>query len=121
MSFRDDEEPALVDYWHAMKRAATRAWGNFDLKRIDDVDGDYEVIDRIYQEIDAADMVIADLTMSPANVYLELGYARGRSKRVIQTCHEDTPLEFDVRGNRTLIYRNAATLEEKLLSLLNAL
>lgn len=121
MSFHHDEEPALVDYWHAMQRAALRAAGNFDLRRIDEVEGDYEIIDRIYQEIDAADLVIADLTMSPANVYLELGYARGKGKCVIQTCREGTLLEFDVRGHRTLTYRNAATLEEKLLSYLNAM
>lgn len=65
--------------------------------------------------------MIADLTMSSANVYLELGYARGRNKIMIQTCREDTLLEFDVSGRRTLLYRNAATLEEKLLNCLNSL
>jgi len=120
MSFRHDDEPALVDYWHAMQRAAARAKGNFELRRIDEIDGDYEIVDRIYDEIDAADLVIADLTLSPANVYLELGYARGKNKRVIQTCREGTPLEFDVRGHKTLTYYNAATLEEKLLGYLNA-
>lgn len=59
--------------------------------------------------------------MAPANVYLELGYARGKGKPIIQTCREDTPLEFDVRGRRTLTYRNAATLEEKLLRHFKAL
>jgi hypothetical protein len=116
MCFRYAEEPALVDYWHAMRRAASRAGGGFDLRRMDEIDGDYEVIERIYEEIDAADLVIADLTMSSANVYLELGYARGKGKHVIQTCREGTILEFDVRGHRTLTYPNAATLEEKLLN-----
>lgn len=115
MSFRHEEEPALIDYWHAMQRAAKRAGGQFDLRRIDELVGDYQVIERIYAEIEAADLVIADLTMSPANVYLELGYARGKGKSVIQTCRSGTPLEFDVRGHRTLTYRNAASLEEKLL------
>ena len=36
------------------------------------------MVDRVYREIDEADLVIADLTLSPANVYLEIGYARGR-------------------------------------------
>ncbi len=121
MSLREAAEPALVDYWHAMRRAATRSHGSFDLRRIDQVQGDYEIIGRIFDEIDAADLVIADLTLSPANVYLELGFARGRDKPIIQTCHEKTPLEFDVRGHRTLIYRNATTLEDKLLNHLNSL
>jgi nucleoside 2-deoxyribosyltransferase len=120
MSFRDNEEPALVDYWHAMQRAATRARGDFDLRRIDKVEGDYEIVDRIAREINAADLVIADLTLLSANVIFELGYARGRGKYVIQTCREGTHLEFDIRGRRTLMYRNATILEEKLLRHLNA-
>jgi nucleoside 2-deoxyribosyltransferase len=121
MSFREEEEPALVDYWQAMLRAAEKAQRDFQLIRVDEVEGDYEIVEQLYKEIDAAHLVIADLTLSPPNVYLEIGYARGRSKKVIQTCRADTSLEFDVRGRRTLIYRNATTLEHKLLRELDAL
>ena len=121
MSFREEEEPALVDYWQAMLRAAGRARRNFDLRRIDLIEGDYDIVDQIYKEIDAAHIVIADLTLSSANVYLELGYAKGRDKYVIQTCRDDTRLEFDVRRRRTLIYRNATTLEHILLRALDGL
>jgi nucleoside 2-deoxyribosyltransferase len=121
MSFQDSKEPALIDYWHAMQRAAARARGNFDLRRIDKMEGDYDIVDQITKEIDSADIVIADLTLSSANVFYELGYARGRNKYVIQTCREDTRLEFDVRGRRTLLYANATTLEEKLLHHFNTL
>jgi hypothetical protein len=120
MSFRERDEPALIDYWHAMLRAAERARREFILVRLDKLDGDYEIVERIYREIDAAQLVIADLTLSSANVYLEIGYARGRQKRVIQTCRSDTRLEFDVRNRRTLVYQNATTLEDKLLSELDA-
>lgn len=120
MSFREHDEPTLVDYWQAMLRAAGRARREFNLVRLDEVDGDYEIVDRIYREIDAAYLVIADLTLSSANVYLEIGYARGRRKRVIQTCRSDTHLEFDVRNRRTLIYQNATMLERKLLQALDA-
>jgi hypothetical protein len=121
MSFREEEEPALVDYWQAMLRAASQARREFKLIRLDEVEGDYDIVDRIYKEIDASHMMIADLTLSPPNVYLEIGYARGREKQVIQTCRYDTQLEFDVRGRRTLTYRNATTLEHKLLQELNAI
>ena len=120
MSFREHDAPTLVDYWHAMLRAAERARGAFNLVRLDEIDGDYEIVDRIYSEIDAAQLVIADLTLSSANVYLEIGYARGRRKRVIQTCRSGTRLEFDVRKRRTLIYQNATMLEQKLLHELDA-
>jgi nucleoside 2-deoxyribosyltransferase len=121
MSFREEEEPALVDYFQAMLRAAEKARREFTLIRLDQVEGDYAIIERIYKEIDAAHLVIADLTLSSPNVYLEIGYARGRRKHVIQTCRSDTQLEFDVRGGRTLMYRNATMLEHKLLRELDAL
>jgi nucleoside 2-deoxyribosyltransferase len=121
MSFRECDEPRLVDYWRAMWRAAERARREFKLVRIDEIDGDYEIVERIYREIDAADLVIADLALSSANVYLEIGYARGREKRVIQTCPAGTQLEFDVRNRRTLVYQNATTLEDKLLRELDAM
>jgi hypothetical protein len=120
MSFRERDEPTLVDYWHAMLRAADRARGAFNLVRLNEIDGDYEIVDRIYREIDAAHLVIADLTLSSANVYLEMGYARGRRKQVIQTCRSGTRLEFDVRNRRTLVYENATMLEQKLLHELDA-
>jgi hypothetical protein len=120
MSFRERDEPTLVDYWHAMLRAADSARRAFNLVRLNEIDGDYEIVDRIYREIDAAHLVIADLTLSSANVYLELGYARGRQKRVIQTCRSGTRLEFDVRNRRTLVYQNATMLEQKLLQELDA-
>ncbi len=67
-------------------------------------------------EIDNSDIVIADFTLSPANVYFELGYARGIRKRIIQTARKSTALEFDVRNWRTTFYRNANELEEKLVA-----
>jgi hypothetical protein len=46
MSFREEEEPALVDYWQAMLRAAERARRNFELRRIDLIEGDYDIVER---------------------------------------------------------------------------
>ena len=50
-----------------------------------------------------ADVLLADFTLSSANVYFELGCARGQNKRVIQTARKDTRLDFDVRNWRTII------------------
>ncbi|MEA2337263.1 MAG: hypothetical protein QOE82_1270 [Thermoanaerobaculia bacterium] len=120
MSFREEEEPGLVDYWQAMKRAARAVSERIDLRRIDLKEGDYEISQKIMTEIDEADIVIADFTLSSRNVYFELGYARGKSKRLIQTARKGTDLEFDVRNWKTLFYRNGTELEEKLRSALDA-
>jgi hypothetical protein len=121
MSFRNEQEPALIDYFAAIKRAADASGLPLDLKRIDLVDGDYEISQQIMDEIDRSQIVIADFTLSPANVYFELGYSRGRGdKQIIQTARKDTALEFDVRNWRTEFYRNATELEEKILPALRS-
>jgi nucleoside 2-deoxyribosyltransferase len=122
MSFREEEEPALADYYRAMERAAERVGhGTIELVRIDQVEGDYEISTEIMQRIDSCDAVLADFTLSARNVYFELGYARGVKKPVIQTARRGTGLEFDIRNWRTSFYRNATELEENLLAPLSDL
>lgn len=115
MSFKEEEEPALVDYYNAMERAATETRLPITLHRIDRQEGDYEISQKIMDEIDQSDIVITDFTLSPRNVYFELGYTRGKGIRVIQTARNGTELEFDVRNWRIVFYRNATELESKLI------
>jgi schlafen family protein len=115
MSFRDEEEPALVDYYRAIERAVKATKLPLKLNRVDLVEGDYEISQRIMDEIDRADVVISDFTLNSRNVYFELGYARGIKKRIIQSARKGTELEFDIKTWRTLFYRNATELEEKLI------
>jgi nucleoside 2-deoxyribosyltransferase len=75
----------------------------------------YEISQQIMNEIDQADIVISDFTLNARNVYFELGYARGKGCRIIQTARKGTILEFDIRNWRTLFYRNATELEERFI------
>jgi nucleoside 2-deoxyribosyltransferase len=115
MSFRVEEEPALIDYYHAIERASTSTNLPIDLSRMDLIEGDYEISQEVMKRIEDADVLIADFTLNSCNVYFELGYARGLRKRVIQTARKETSLEFDTRNWRTLFYRNATELEERIL------
>jgi hypothetical protein len=72
-------------------------------------------------EIDKCNFLIADFTLSPHNIYFEIGYARGAKKKIIQTARKGTMLQFDVRNWSTLFYRNATELEEKLVPKLESL
>jgi len=114
MSFRDEEEPHLVDYFDAMEAAARETQLPFTVKKIDLKPGDYEISQEIMRDIDTADIILADFTLSAPNVYFELGYARGRGKVVVQTARQGTVLEFDVRNWRTTFYKNARELKTKL-------
>lgn len=120
MSFREEEDPALVDYFRAMERAVEATKLQIELTRMDLQEGDYEISQEIMTVIDSCDMLLTDFTLNSSNVYFELGYARGRDKRIIQTARKGTPLEFDIRNWRTLFYKNATELEQKLVSALQA-
>jgi nucleoside 2-deoxyribosyltransferase len=98
MSFRDEEEPALVDYYRAIQRAVSRCQLPLKLRRVDREEGDYEISQQLMRDIDSADIVIADYTLSSHNVYFEAGYARGKGKRLIQIARKGTVLQFDVRN-----------------------
>lgn len=41
------EEPALVDYWQARLRAAKGSRHGLGLRRIDQIDGDFEIVERM--------------------------------------------------------------------------
>ena len=114
MAFREEQEPALVDYFGAMQRAVGATGLPIELVRMDLQEGDYEISQAIMDRIDEANILIADFTLNSRNVYFELGYARGRKCRVIQTARKGTQLEFDIRNWRTVFYRNATELEQKL-------
>lgn len=115
MSFRDEEDPALIDYYRAMQRAVDKTKLPIKLSRIDLQEGDYEISQQIMSKIDKCSFLLADFTLSPHNVYFEIGYARGAKKKIIQTARKGVVLQFDVRNWNTLFYRNATELEEKLI------
>ena len=115
MSFREEEEPSLIDYYHGMERAIKETGLPINVMRLDLIEGDYEISQKIMDEIDNAHIMIADFTLNARNVYFELGYARAKKCRIIQTARKGTILEFDIRNWRTLFYRNATELEQKLI------
>ena len=98
-----------------MNRAVSQTKLPMQLCRIDLAEGDYEISQKVLDEIANCEIILADLTLSPRNVYFELGYGRGLGKRVIQVARKGVQLEFDVRNWKTLFYRNATELEEKLV------
>lgn len=115
MSFQVDREPALVDYYHAMKRAIRRSGIKCRIDRVDEVHGDYEVTAKIEEMITSADIVIADFTLNSPNVYYEAGIARGSKVYTIRTARKDTEIPFDVGTKKFILYTNATQLEESLI------
>jgi hypothetical protein len=72
-----------------------------------------DILARIKSRIETATLVIADLTGANPNVYLEVGYAWGKDRSTL-LLSKSAELEFDVRGQRTIIYETISDLEKQL-------
>lgn len=59
------------------------------LRRVDRIEHNDDIDDRIILEIRQADFVIADLTYARPSVYFEAGYAQGRPVPVVYTARKD--------------------------------
>jgi hypothetical protein len=73
-----------------------------------------DVITWVRDRIDRATLVVADLSTSNPNVYLEVGYAWGRGVPTVWLSPSASELRFDVRGQRCLVFNSIRHLEELL-------
>jgi hypothetical protein len=80
-----------------------------------------DVLQQVKMRIENADIVIADLTGSNANVYLEVGYAWGKGRPTVLVASKKDELKFDVQGQRCLKYQSIKDLEKQLTSELKGL
>jgi hypothetical protein len=83
-------------------------------ERMDHVAFAGEIISWLKQRIETAEVVIAELTGSNPNVYLEIGYAWGKGRPTILLAPTIEELAFDVRGHRCLVYEGIQDLEAQL-------
>jgi nucleoside 2-deoxyribosyltransferase len=69
--------------------------------RVDRVEHNEDIDNKIFELLDSADFAIADLTYARPSVYYEAGYATGRSKPVIYIAKRDhfRPHDDDPYGN----------------------
>ena len=112
MSF--DKDPSLDDAYDAVVRGVGRWNPKAIVDRVDKIPEDFKITDKIVECIDRAAVVIADLTGEKPNVYYELGYARAKGKRIIQTAKKGTKLHFDVMEHNTILWDGVRELEKEL-------
>jgi hypothetical protein len=99
MPFADEFE----DLFHYGISAAVRSAGLL-CERIDQVVFTGDVVERLRRQIEIARLVVADLTGSNPNVFLEIGYAWGKSVPTVLMARRNADLKFDVQGQRCLFY-----------------
>jgi hypothetical protein len=106
MPFTDDME----DTFHYGIQGAVNAAG-YLCERADLSAFTGDVIDWVKNRIASASLVIADLSTSNPNVYLEVGYAWGRGKPTVLLVQDTAELKFDVKSQRCMVYKNIKDLE----------
>ncbi len=65
------------------------------------------MLERIYQEIENCDFIIADLSDKNPNVFYELGYAHALGKLCLLITKNTSDIPFDPKHKRHIVYRKS--------------
>lgn len=109
MPFSDE----MDDVYHYGIQGAVKSAG-FLCERADSTAFTGDILDRIQERIESSTLVVADLSNSNPNVYLEVGYAWGCDVPTVLLTDNTDDLEFDVQSHNCVIYDNIRNLEEEL-------
>jgi nucleoside 2-deoxyribosyltransferase len=108
----DKAKPELQDVRNAIKEV----FKEFDIVAItaDEIQLDDAITERILEEIETSEFLIADLTGGRPNVYYEVGHAHARGKRVILVRKEGEKVHFDIAHRNCPDYANNTALKDLL-------
>jgi hypothetical protein len=74
------------------------------------------ILDRIYRQIDAADIVIADMSEQNPNVFYEVGYAHAKGKLCLLVTKNASDIPFDLKHKRHVVYGGSIQTLRELLT-----
>lgn len=84
-------------------------------ERVDEQKYHEGILERIYRQIEAADIIIADMSGKNPNVFYEVGYAHAKQKLRILLTAEADDIPFDLKHQRHVVYKNSiGQLRERL-------
>jgi hypothetical protein len=116
MPFSDDMEDV---YHYGIQRAAHEAGYLCERADLSSFTGD--ILAWVKERISTATLVVAELSGANPNVYLEIGYAWGVGRPTVLLVKDAKELNFDVKGQRCLVYKKIRDLEEMLMQELRRL
>jgi hypothetical protein len=73
-------------------------------ERVDEQFFEENILERIYNQIRKADIIVADLTSKNPNVFYETGYAHALGKKVILLTQNPEDIPFDLKHYSHIIY-----------------
>lgn len=72
------------------------------------------ILDRIFNQISKADVIIADMSGRNPNVFYEVGYAHALGKIVLLLTQDADDIPFDLKHRHHIVYSNIAELKAAL-------
>lgn len=116
-------EPFNTIYKDHVTRALTSQ--GFTISRADEIYGTEPIMDDIWEAINTATLITADVTGRNPNVMYEIGMAHTVGKPVIILTQSMDDVPFDLKHYRCLVYeytpRGCSSLEERLTATVKAL
>lgn len=95
--------PEFDDVYKLGIRPACERAGAY-AERIDEQLFAESILDRIYNQISKADLIVADLTGRNSNVFYEVGYAHALGKNVVLLTRNAEDIPFDLKHYPHIIY-----------------
>ena len=84
-------------------------------ERVDEQFFEETILQRIYDQITVADLIISDMTGRNANVFYETGYAHALGKKVILLTGKIDDIPFDLKHHQHIVYEGNIPLLRQLL------
>ena len=110
MPFRED----FNDIYALGIKAACDAAGAY-CERVDEQIFMGSILERVYNQISKADVIVADMTGHNPNVFYEVGYAHALNKRVVLLAQESGDIPFDLKPYPHIVYgKSIQTLKAQL-------
>lgn len=94
----------LGEYFSKIYEPAIEKAGLKAVRADDDIFGTGKIIDQIWNGINSAKVLIAELTSRNPNVYYELGLAHALKKPVVLVCSNEQDVPFDLKHIRVIYY-----------------
>ena len=108
-------EPFDTIYRDHLRPVVTEA--GFTIERADEIFGTQPIIEDIWESINSAELIIADVTGRNPNVMYEIGMAHTVGKPVIIITQDIDDVPFDLKHHRCILYaytpRGCAELQSK--------
>ena len=85
-------------------------------ERVDEQIYSEGILERIYRQIELADIVIADMSGQNPNVFYEVGYAHAKGKLCILLTSAATDIPFDLKHRRHIVYGDSIKILKEQLT-----